>query len=439
MQTTALPTTSTPTLQFMDAVRDAVIAGIIAFLLALPLLGLTTGMVEEKAAILTRWQWVGIAVAGVMAGRLVLSLWEQARTQRARTRSAAAPQGIGRAFTRFYQQNASLIGAVIVVAAAGVPFYGFLYDGYSTRIWIDLATLVLIYLTLAWGLSIVVGLAGLLDLGYVAFYAIGAYTFALLAQNLDLTFWQCLPLAGIVAAAMGVALAFPILRLRGDYLAIVTLAFAQIIQIVLSNWGSLTGGPNGVTGIVRPSLFGIEFSRTASDGQQTFSDVFGIPFSSEHRLIYMFYLTLVLALVVNLFSLRIRKLPLGRAWEAMREDEIACRALGINLPKTKLSAYAIGATIAGLAGCFFAAKQGFVSPDSFSFMETAIILAIVVLGGMGSQMGILVATLFLVLLPELSREFADFRMLIFGLAMVMVMVFKPGGLVSSRQPTVRLR
>jgi branched-chain amino acid transport system permease protein len=429
MQTTALSTTATPTLQFMSAVRDAFVAGIIAFLLALPLLGLTTGMVDEKTALVTRWQWVGIAVAGVMAGRLLLSLWEQARTARARQQAASG--AFGKAFKALYQRNSVLVAAAVVVLAAGLPFY-------ASRTWIDLATLVLIYLTLAWGLSIVVGLAGLLDLGYVAFYAIGAYTFALLAQNLDLTFWQCLPLAGAVAALMGVALAFPILRLRGDYLAIVTLAFSQIIQTVLNNWSSLTGGPNGVSGIARPSLFGLEFSRSASAGHETFHGFFGIPFDSEYRLIFMFYLTLLLALVVNLFSLRIRKLPLGRAWEAMREDEIACRALGINLPKTKLSAYAIGATIAGLAGCFFAAKQGFISPDSFSFMETAIVLAIVVLGGMGSQMGILIATLFLVLLPELSREFADFRMLIFGVAMVLVMVFKPGGLVSSRQPTVRL-
>ena len=429
MQTTALSTTTTPTLQFMSAVRDAFVAGIIAFFLALPLLGLTTGMVDEKTALVTRWQWVGIAVAGVMAGRLLLSLWEQARTARARQQAASG--AFGKAFKALYQRNSVLVAAAVVVLAAGLPFY-------ASRTWIDLATLVLIYLTLAWGLSIVVGLAGLLDLGYVAFYAIGAYTFALLAQNLDLTFWQCLPLAGAVAALMGVALAFPILRLRGDYLAIVTLAFSQIIQTVLNNWSSLTGGPNGVSGIARPSLFGLEFSRTASAGHETFHGFFGIPFDSEYRLIFMFYLTLLLALVVNLFSLRIRKLPLGRAWEAMREDEIACRALGINLPKTKLSAYAIGATIAGLAGCFFAAKQGFISPDSFSFMETAIVLAIVVLGGMGSQMGILIATLFLVLLPELSREFADFRMLIFGVAMVLVMVFKPGGLVSSRQPTVRL-
>ena len=429
MQTTALPTATTPTLQFMSALRDAVAAGVIAFLLALPLLGLTTARVDDKTAVLARWEWLGIAVACVMIGRLILSLWEQARA--VKSRKQAATGAIGQAIRKIYQRNSVLVAAAVVVLAAGLPFY-------ASRTWVDLATLVLIYLTLAWGLSIVVGLAGLLDLGYVAFYAIGAYTFALLAQNLDLTFWQCLPLAGAMAAALGVLLAFPILRLRGDYLAIVTLAFSQIIQTVLNNWASLTHGPNGVTGIARPSFFGLEFSRRASEGQETFHGFFGIPFDSEYRLIYMFYLTLALALVVNLFSLRIRKLPLGRAWEAMREDEVACRALGINLPKTKLSAYAIGATIAGLAGCFFAAKQGFISPDSFSFMETAIILAIVVLGGMGSQMGILIATLFLVLLPEISREFADFRMLIFRIAMVLVMVFKPGGLVSSRQPTVRL-
>jgi branched-chain amino acid transport system permease protein len=429
MHTTALPAASTPALQLGDALKDALFAGILAALLALPLLGLTTSTTAQHSEIIARWPWVGIAVAGVMIGRLLLSLWEQ--RQAGRRGISGGKRSFAIIFAGAYRRNAVPVAVVMVLLAAGLPFY-------ASRTWIDLATLVLIYLTLAWGLSIVVGLAGLLDLGYVAFYAIGAYTFALLSQHWGLGFWQCLPLAGLVAAAFGIALAFPILRLRGDYLAIVTLAFAQIIQTVLSNWASLTGGPNGISQIARPTFFGLEFARRAPEGGTTFHQFFGLPFDSEYRLIFMFYLVLAMALLVNLFSLRIRKLPLGRAWEAMREDEIACRALGINLPKTKLSAYAIGATIAGIAGCLFAAKQGFISPDSFSFMETAIILAIVVLGGMGSQMGILVAALFLVLLPELSREFADFRMLIFGLAMVLVMICKPGGLVSARQPTIRL-
>ena len=321
--------------------------------------------------------------------------------------------------------------------------------GLPLRYWFDLSILILTYVMLGWGLNIVVGLAGLLDLGYVAFYAVGAYTFALLATHFGLGFWICLPIAGAAAALWGIILGFPVLRLRGDYLAIVTLAFGEIVRIVILNWTDVTGGPNGIAGIPKPSFFGLPFSPFAEG--MTFNKFFGIPYDGLHALIFLYYLILVLAFATNLVTLRLRRLPVGRAWEAMREDEIACRSLGINTTVTKLSAFAIGAMFGGLAGCFFATRQGFVSPESFTFIESAIILAIVVLGGMGSQLGVAIAAVVMVggfealrhtegLQAVFGEDFdpALYRMLLFGIAMVGIMVWRPRGLVSTRAPTISL-
>jgi len=216
-----------------------------------------------------------------------------------------------------------------------------------------------------------------------------------------------------------VVLGFPVLRLRGDYLAIVTLGFGEMVRIVLLNWTDVTGGPNGIAGVPRPSLA-------------------GFPSSPQQRIVFLYYVILALALATNLFTLRLRRLPVGRAWEALREDEIACRALGIDPTKVKLSAFAIGAMLGGFAGAFFATRQGFISPESFTFQESATILAIVVLGGMGSQMGVVLAAVALVCLPEFGRVFAEFRMLLFGAAMVAIMVWRPRGLLAQRAPSIRL-
>ena len=291
---------------------------------------------------------------------------------------------------------------------------------------------------LGWGLNIVVGLAGLLDLGYVAFYAVGAYAYALFSTQWGLGFWVVLPVAGMMAALFGILLGFPVLRLRGDYLAIVTLGFGEIIRLVLLNWVDLTNGPAGIGSIPGPTFFGAVFAETAPAGTQTFAQMMGIPFSSNQRLIFLYYVILVLALITNFFTQRIRRLPVGRAWEALREDEIACKALGINPTNTKLTAFAIGAMFAGFAGSFFAAKQRFISPESFVFIESAIILAIVVLGGMGSQIGVVLASVLLIGLPEWFRDLGGYRMLAFGLAMVLIMVFRPRGLIAHREPSVRL-
>jgi len=305
---------------------------------------------------------------------------------------------------------------------------------YDQRYILDLGILVLTYVMLGWGLNVVVGLAGLLDLGYVAFYAVGAYSYALLATTFGLSFWICLPLAGILAAFWGVLLGFPVLRLRGDYLAIVTLAFGEIIRLILLNWQNVTGGPNGITGVPRPSFFGIPLTNT-DDG---LAALLGIEFSPTHRVVFLFYLILALALLTNWITIRLRRLPIGRAWEALREDEVACRSLGINTTTTKLTAFATGAMFGGFAGAFFATRQGFISPESFTFQESALVLAIVVLGGMGSQLGVALAALIMIGGFELFRGLDQFRMLVFGAAMVLLMIWRPRGLVGHRAPSVFL-
>ncbi|MCP4330801.1 MAG: high-affinity branched-chain amino acid ABC transporter permease LivM [Alphaproteobacteria bacterium] len=331
------------------------------------------------------------------------------------------------------QHYAKYIGPLIFLFALALPFMPF-----ADRRVVDIGTLVMTYVMLGWGLNIVVGLAGLLDLGYVAFYAVGAYSFALLAQYFDFNFWICLPLAGFFAASFGVLLGFPVLRLRGDYLAIVTLGFGEIVRIILLNWYEFTNGPDGISGIPRPSLFGLTFSKKAAEGDVTFHEFFGLTYSPIDRVIYLYYIIIALAMVVNLFTIRIRRLPIGRAWEALREDEIACRSLGINPTNTKLTAFGIGAMFGGFAGSFFATRQGFISPESFTFIESAVILAIVVLGGMGSQLGVVVAAVVLIGMPELFRELQQYRMLAFGGGMVLIMLWRPSGLLAHREPTLRL-
>jgi branched-chain amino acid transport system permease protein len=331
------------------------------------------------------------------------------------------------------QKASKFVGPLLLGMALALPFMPF-----ADRRLLDIAILVLTYVMLGWGLNIVVGLAGLLDLGYVAFYAVGAYSYALLALHFDLGFWTCLPFAGIMAAFAGILLGFPVLRLRGDYLAIVTLGFGEMVRIILLNWYKFTKGPDGLSGIPRPTFFGLPMTANPAEGEQTFHQYFGLEYSSVDRIIFLYFLILALAMVTNLFTLRIRKLPVGRAWEALREDEIACRSLGINPRNTKLTAFAIGAMFGGFGGAFFATRQGFISPESFTFIESAIILAIVVLGGMGSQIGVVFAAILLIGLPEFFRELQQYRMLAFGAAMVTIMVWRPRGLLAHREPTIRL-
>lgn len=406
--------------------KEAGLTALVALVLAIPMVGFRTVSAIGGLGVRTRWDWVAIAVAGVFVGRLLLIVWREVRRRRDTGQA-------GRAVGRAVRDYSSYFGPVAAVVAIVLPFLPF-----TDRYVLDIGIMVLTYIMLGWGLNIVVGLAGLLDLGYVAFYAVGAYSYALLAIHFDFSFWICLPLAGLLAAMFGILLGFPVLRLRGDYLAIVTLGFGEMVRIILINWYDLTKGPDGLSGIPRPSFFGLDFERYPEEGAAVFHTFFGIEYSSIHRIVFLYYLILVLALITNAFTLRIRKLPIGRAWEALREDEIACRSLGINPRNTKLTAFSLGAMFGGFAGSFFATRQGFISPESFTFIESAIIVAIVVLGGMGSQIGVVIAAIVLIGGPELIRELQEFRMLAFGGLMVLIMIWRPGGLLAFREPTLRL-
>ena len=415
--------TSPHSLAIADALKDAAFAALVAFGLFLFLIGIRTNQGPTGALVVTpRFDALAILVAAVFVGSLARAL---IFGRGPITLRYTHPPWLEQSLQRIGQ----FAGPALLAFACAVPFLF-----YSNRYVLDLGILVLTYVMLGWGLNIVVGLAGLLDLGYVAFYAVGAYSYALLAQNFGLSFWICLPLAGILAAFWGVLLGFPVLRLRGDYLAIVTMGFGEIIRLVLLNWQSFTGGPNGIPGIPRPSFFGLPFV----DDTNGFAATFGLDFSPTHRVVFLFYLILLLALLTNWVTLRLRRLPIGRAWEALREDEIACRSLGINTTNTKLTAFAMGALFGGFAGAFFATRQGFISPESFNFGESALVLAIVVLGGMGSQLGVAIAALAMLGGFELFREFEQYRMLMFGFAMVAIMIWRPRGLVATRAPSILL-
>ncbi|MCC7272525.1 MAG: high-affinity branched-chain amino acid ABC transporter permease LivM [Alphaproteobacteria bacterium] len=453
--------------------KDAALAAIVTFALALPLVGFETIDVSGVGLGLNfRFAAVAIATATVFLGRIGLAAIALGRPIAVLVPSAgvAAAAALGPWPMRTVAWLVAIAAAVLALraglalrrlapgagAGAAIPArivgrlrrvapplllalgVAFPFLPFTDQRLLDIAILVVTYVMLGWGLNIVVGLAGLLDLGYVAFYAVGAYTFGLLALNFDVGFWGALPAAGALAAMVGLLLGFPVLRLRGDYLAIVTLGFGEIIRIVLQNWWEVTGGPNGVSNIPRPTFFGLPFKAEPDEGEATFATFLGLDFSPAHRVTFLYFIILAMALIVNAFTRRIRRLPVGRAWEALREDEIACRALGINPTNTKLSAFAIGAMFAGFAGSFFAARQGFISPESFTFIESAVILAIVVLGGMGSQLGIVLAAIVLIGLPEFLRELNQFRMLAFGAGMVAIMVWRPLGLLSHREPTIRL-
>ncbi len=399
-------------------------------------------MIAEKGApaLATGARWMGLGLAMIVGG-FALARWLDARGKAKRVPS---PPHMPNPLV------ARLVPIVGIAAMFAFPLVMLWLLGPAGSLkWINnYGVQILIYVMLGWGLNIVVGLAGLLDLGYVAFYAVGAYSYALLSTQFDLSFWICLPLAGLFAAAWGLILGFPVLRLRGDYLAIVTLAFGEIVSAVLTNWTDLTNGKAGIMSIPRVTFFGLPFSA----GDEGFASVFGLAFTPIHRTIFLFYLILCLALVTNVVTMRLRRMPVGRAWEALREDETACRSLGINTTSTKLTAFALGAMFAGFAGSFFAVRQGFVNPDSFTFIESATILAIVVLGGMGSQIGVALAAVVMVGGTEILRElsflkeiFGDsfdpslYRMLLFGLAMVIMMIWRPRGLISARAPSVVFR
>ncbi|MCZ7928455.1 MULTISPECIES: high-affinity branched-chain amino acid ABC transporter permease LivM [Agrobacterium] len=432
------------------AVKEGLIAGVISFGMFILYVGIVTYQdINNQLIWGTRWGLLAIFVAVAAIGRFLMVGFIKPSLDRRKL--AKAKSGVLEISEEkgFFHKHFLKLALVLLLLYPVIAVQLFGFQG-SLKFVDNFGIQILIYVMLAWGLNIVVGLAGLLDLGYVAFYAVGAYSYALLSSQFGLSFWVLLPVAGILAGFWGIILGFPVLRLRGDYLAIVTLAFGEIIRLVLLNWTDVTKGTFGISGIAKASIFGIwSFDVGAPNN---FAKAFGLSMSSAYYKIFLFYVILLLCMLTAYVTIRLRRMPIGRAWEALREDEIACRSLGIDTVITKLTAFATGAMFGGFAGSFFAARQGFVSPESFVFLESAVILAIVVLGGMGSLTGIAIAALVMVGGTELLREMEflkhvfgpDFtpelyRMLLFGLAMVIVMLFKPRGFVGSREPTAFLK
>jgi len=294
--------------------------------------------------------------------------------------------------------------AILVLTTLLVPYIS---DNYVLEILANS----FFYIVLCLGLNIVVGYAGLLDLGYAAFFAVGAYTTGILTSQYGWNFWLTIPAALVFAVIAGVIIGGPTLRLRSDYLAIVTLGFGEITRIAARNLKDITGGPSGLIGISRPSFFGLELSQI-------------------HHYYYAFFVLVLMAIFV---SYRLQHSRLGRAWQYVREDEDAAEAMGIDRVAIKLYAYIIGAVFAGVAGCFFAAKMTAISPDSFQFMQSATILMAVVLGGMGKIPGMVVGALALVLFPEVFREIGSMRMLVFGVMLITMMIFRPQGIWPERR------
>lgn len=355
------------------------------------------------------WRWMNMAYIGI--GTFVLSfLWRWALVRKDIKKEETTTENLSEKLLNQISANAYAKYGLLGLVAAGAVVFPHLVGMYQTNIMISC----LIYIVLGLGLNMVVGIAGLLHLGYVAFYAVGAYSYALLNMHFGIGFWTVLPLGALLGVVFAILLGLPVLRLRGDYLAIVTLGFGEIVRLVLENWGDVTMGPSGISGIDRPGFFGLKFGVADS-------------------ITYAYYIMLALLIMTIFIINRLQDSRLGRALLALREDEIASQAMGIDRTKAKLLAFALGSCWAGLAGVVFAAKTTFINPASFTFWESAIVLSVVVIGGMGSIRGVIAGALILVLMPEYLRAFSEFRMLVFGATMVLVMVFRPQGLIRAKR------
>ncbi len=399
-------------MQVAEEIKKSALVSIWFMFLTFPIMVIRVNTIYRTV----EWRWWNMVFVGV--GSFFLSMVWRFFIRRKEMGQKAAETAEGGQLTwlqrmlrdrRFTRPG---IAAVAVFAAA----YPFVFSMYQTNIMIT----ALIYVMCGLGLNIVIGLAGLLDLGYVAFYAVGAYSYALLNYHFGVNFWMALPIGGALGFTFGVLLGFPVLRLRGDYLAIVTLGFGEIIRLVLENWNEFSFGPSGIANIPRPSFFGMDL-----DLQQV--------------TIWIYFLMIALVVFTIFVVGRLQNSRIGRAWIALREDEIACQAMGIDKTRTKLSAFALGATWAGMAGVMFAAKTTFINPASFTIWESVIILCVVVLGGMGSILGVIMGAMVLILLPEYLRAFSEYRMLLFGAILVLMMVFRPGGIITNVRQTYQFK
>lgn len=395
----------------IEEIKQSVVVSVWFMFLTFPIMVIRVNPIEG----VIQWRWENMAAVGV--GSFFLSFLWRYMLRRKEMGKKVTEEGLEKKpfSQRLLEERKIYIPALIIVGLV-VAVFPFVFSTYQTNI---MAT-ALIYVVLGLGLNIVVGLAGLLDLGYVAFYAVGAYSYALLNYHFGLGFWVALPIGAMLGATFGILLGFPVLRLRGDYLAIVTLGFGEIIRLILENWNDFSFGPSGIANIPRPGFFGVKMSL-------------------ETATVYIYFLMIAMTLFTIFVVNRLQNSRIGRAWIALREDEIACQAMGIDKTRTKLTAFALGATWAGMVGVIFAAKTTFINPASFTFLESAIILSIVVLGGMGSIIGVIIGAFVLILLPEYLRAFADYRMLMFGAIMVIMMVFRPQGIISGIRRTYQFK
>jgi len=396
----------------LDEIKKSLLVSLWFMFLTFPVMVIRVNPLENTV----EWRWEKLMFVG--AGSFLLSfVWRYFINRREEgSRKAETGGSIQVTLLQKIRTEPKLYTPLFIALSIIAISFPFIFSAYQVTI----MTTVLLYIMLGLGLNIVVGLAGLLDLGYVAFYAAGAYSYALLSYHFGISFWLALPFGALIGAVLGILLGFPVLRLRGDYLAIVTLGFGEIIRLILENWNDFSFGPSGIANIPRPSFFGMDFSL-------------------NNAIIFIYFLIIVLVLFTIFVVNRLQNSRIGRAWVALREDEIACQAMGIDKVKTKLAAFALGATWAGMAGVIFAAKTTFINPASFTFLESALILSIVVLGGMGSIPGVILGALIFILLPEYLRAFSDYRMLLFGAIMVLMMVFRPQGLVSDVRRTYELK
>ncbi len=425
------------------ALPDAFLAGMIAIVLFGPIIGLVLDGYGLRNNLPFAFGIAGL----VTVGRFFSSLFFQTSTGEAVLAKFAAGRKVR--VTVAGDEKASrgkVFLALFVIFALAYPVLAHLAPDalgiFGGRYGLTIVILALIYVLLGMGLNVVVGLAGLLDLGYVAFYAIGAYSLTIGYAELGLGFWSVLIISPILAACWGAVLGFPVLRMHGDYLAIVTLGFGEIIRLVLNNWISFTGGPNGMTAPDVTFFNILSFSRNGLGGLPPFHEFFGLEYSSMYKYMFIYWLLLFVVVLSFYIKQRLIRMPVGRAWEALREDEIACRSLGLNHVLVKLSAFMIGASVGGIAGVFFAAYQKFVNPSSFTFFESALIVAIVVLGGLGSTVGVVIAAFILTILPEVLREFANYRVMLFGILTVLMMIWRPRGFITPvrlKYPRIKIK
>jgi branched-chain amino acid transport system permease protein len=390
----------------VDNIKQSVLVSLWFVFLTFPLMVVKVNTLKS----IVEWRWINMLWVAI--GAFVLSFiwrWAMARRQlKSKEAELGEEESIKPGIWQRLLEDPKIFKPALIAVALVTIVFPMVVDIYQTNIMV----LALIFVVLGLGLNVTVGLAGLLDLGYVAFFAVGAYTYGVLNSFFGLGFWTCLPIGGLMGALFGIALGFPILRLRGDYLAIVTLGFGSIAKIVIENWEEVFNGAKGIAGIPRPGFFGVEMNITSATT-------------------YTYYLMIMMVIFAIFITNRLKDSRIGRAWMALREDEIACVAMGVDMARTKLGAYAFGAFWAGLVGVIFAARNTYINPNSFTFMESALVLSIVVMGGMGSIIGVIIAALVLILTPEYLRAFSEYRMLIFGAVMVLMMIFRPEGLIAN--------